>query len=78
MRYPLPIRIDNENNSPSRVRRPRSGVGPLYSLMIAPSKDEQVRRSAAVQLGLAASLSEDPSALKAKLIENLNHPEAGR
>lgn len=47
----------------------------LYNLMIAPSKDEQVRRSAALQLGLAASLSDDPSTLKAELIENLNNPE---
>jgi HEAT repeat protein len=48
---------------------------PLFSLMTAPSSDEQVRRSAAVHLGLAASLSEDPSALKDKLIDNLDHPE---
>jgi HEAT repeat protein len=45
-------------------------------MLISPSSDEQVRRSAAaLQLGLAASLSEDPSALKGKLIDNLNHPE---
>ena len=48
---------------------------PLFHLMIAASTDEQVRRSAAVQLGLAASLSADPSALKSELIENLSHPE---
>lgn len=48
---------------------------PLYNLTIAPEKDEHVRRSAALQLGLAASLSDDPSALKSELIENLNHPE---
>ncbi len=47
---------------------------PLYNLMLEASKDEQVRHSAAVQLGLAASLSNDPSALKAELIEKLDHP----
>ncbi len=47
---------------------------PLYDLMIEASKDEQVRHLAAVQLGLAASLSKDPSALKAELIEKLDHP----
>lgn len=49
---------------------------PLYSLMTEQSNDEQVRRSAAVHLGLAASMSEDPSVLKEKLIDNLDHPEA--
>lgn len=48
---------------------------PLYKLMIEASQEEQIRHSAAVQLGLAASLSNDTSALKAKLIENLNHPD---
>ena len=48
---------------------------PLYHLMIEASKDEQIRSSAAVQLGLAVSLSDDPSALKAELIENLSHPK---
>jgi HEAT repeat protein len=48
---------------------------PLYNLIHDASKDAQVRHSAAVQLGLAASLSRDPSALKAHLIENLNHPD---
>jgi HEAT repeat protein len=43
--------------------------------MMADSTDETVRRSAAVQLGLAASLSDDPSALKSQLIENLNHAQ---
>jgi HEAT repeat protein len=49
---------------------------PLYYLMIEPSKGEQVRRLAAVQLGLAASLNKVSSELEAKLIENMNHPEA--
>lgn len=47
---------------------------PLYNLMLEASKDERVRHSAAVQLGLAASLSNDPSVLKAELIEKLDHP----
>jgi HEAT repeat protein len=47
---------------------------PLYHLMREASTDEQVRHLAAVQLGLAASLSRDPSALKAELIEKLDHP----
>lgn len=47
---------------------------PLYQLMGDFSKDELVRHLAAVQLGLAASLSNDPSALKAALIEKLDHP----
>jgi HEAT repeat protein len=50
-------------------------LGPLYKLMLSPEKDEQVRRLAALQLGTAASLSDDPSAMIGKLIENLNHPE---
>jgi HEAT repeat protein len=48
---------------------------PLYHLMLEATHDEQVRHSAAVQLGLAASLSSEPSALRAQLIENLNHPD---
>ena len=48
---------------------------PLYHLMLEDSHEEQVRHAAAVQLGLAASLSSDPSALKSQLIENLNHPD---
>lgn len=50
-------------------------LGPLYHLVMEESKNEQVRSSAAVQLGLAASMSDDPSALKADLIENLSHPD---
>ena len=47
---------------------------PLYHMMHEVSKDEQVRHSAAVQLALAASLSKDPSALNAELMEQLDHP----
>lgn len=49
---------------------------PLYRLVTEVSVDEQVRRSAAIQLGLAASLSDDPARLKSELIENLNHADA--
>lgn len=49
---------------------------PLYHLMLGDSADDQIRRSAALQLGLAASLSEDTSRLKSELIKNLNHPES--
>ena len=49
---------------------------PLYHLMMETSADDQICRSAALQLGMAASLSEDPSRLKSELINNLNHPES--
>jgi HEAT repeat protein len=49
---------------------------PLYNLMKMESDDDQVRRFAAVQLGLAASMSRDTKALTAKLIQNLSHAEA--
>jgi hypothetical protein len=50
---------------------------PLYKLVVDPSVDDQIRRSAAVQLGLAASLSDNPEVLKIELIEKLNHhPDA--
>ncbi len=49
---------------------------PLYRLMRGGSADDSVCLSAAVQLGLAASLSNDSSALRAELIKNLSHPEA--
>jgi len=49
---------------------------PLFHLVKASAGDETVCRSAAIQLGLAASLSEDPEPLNTALIENLNHPEA--
>jgi HEAT repeat protein len=48
---------------------------PLYRLMRASSEDERVRSSAAVQLGLAASLSHDPTVLAEELIANLDHAE---
>ena len=48
---------------------------PLFHVMMDSSAREGVRRLAAMQLGLAASLSEDPSALNADLIENLDHSE---
>jgi HEAT repeat protein len=49
---------------------------PLYNLVVDPSTDDQIRRSAAIQLALAASLSDDPEALEAELIEKLNHHPA--
>ncbi|WP_319522724.1 HEAT repeat domain-containing protein [uncultured Desulfosarcina sp.] len=48
---------------------------PLFRLLTESTGNEVVCRSAAVQLGLAASLSEDPGPLSAALIENLDHPE---
>ena len=49
---------------------------PLYHLVMDPSANDQVRRLAAIQLGLAASSSDDPAALKTELINQLNrHPE---
>ncbi|WP_155305564.1 HEAT repeat domain-containing protein [Desulfosarcina widdelii] len=48
---------------------------PLFHLVTTSAGDEAVCRLAAVQLGLAASLSEDPEELNTALIENLNHPE---
>jgi len=49
---------------------------PLFHVMMDSSAEEEIRRSAAVQLGLAASLSEDSSDLNAVLIGNLDHPES--
>jgi HEAT repeat protein len=49
---------------------------PLYNLMRAASSDDQVRRLAAVQLGLAASMSGDTKALAKELIQNLSHADA--
>ena len=46
---------------------------PLFDLVMDVSVDEGLRRSAAIHLGLAASLSENPAALIAELIENLDH-----
>jgi len=48
---------------------------PLFHLATASTGDEAVCRSAAVQLGLAASLSEDPEPLNTALIDNLDHPD---
>ncbi|MGA6925863.1 MAG: HEAT repeat domain-containing protein [Desulfosarcina sp.] len=48
---------------------------PLYRLITDATTDEAVSRSAAIQLGLAASLSDDTADLRDKLIENLNHPD---
>jgi hypothetical protein len=49
---------------------------PIYRLMEDPHGSEQVRNLTAIQLGLAASLSDDPSALNQTLIDNLDHPDA--
>jgi HEAT repeat protein len=49
---------------------------PLFNIIAANSLDEPLRTSAAIQLGLAASLSEDPLAIRNALIELLNHPDA--
>jgi len=50
-------------------------LGPLFHVMMDSSAEEEIRRSAAVQLGLAASLSENSLALNSLLIQNLDHPE---
>ena len=49
---------------------------PLFNMIAADSLDEPLRTSAAIQLGLAASLSEDPLSIRNALIEQLNHPDA--
>ena len=46
---------------------------PLYDLMVNESTNEQIRTTAAIQLGLAASQSKDPSAINAALINMLDH-----
>ena len=48
---------------------------PLFRVMMDSSVGEEIRRSAAVHLGLAASLCKDPSVVNAALITNLDHPE---
>ena len=48
---------------------------PLFRLMTRRSVADSVRRSTAVQLGLAASLSDDPSTLTVELIKKLNHSD---
>lgn len=45
---------------------------PLYQLIIQPDQDEQVRISAAIQLGTAASLSRDPSTTIMLLMDHLD------
>lgn len=49
---------------------------PIYHLMSDRRDNEQVRHTAAIQLGLAASLSDDPSPLNRKLIADLDHPDS--
>lgn len=49
---------------------------PLFHLVTASTGDEAVCRSAAVQLGLAASLSEDPEPINTAVIDFLDHPDA--
>ncbi|BBO90468.1 hypothetical protein DSCOOX_36480 [Desulfosarcina ovata subsp. ovata] len=46
---------------------------PLYDLVVGGATDEQIRAAAAVQLGLAASLSRDVLSLNAALINMLDH-----
>ncbi len=49
---------------------------PLFNLISADSLDDSLRISAAIHLGLAASLSKDPFDIRNALIEKLNHPDA--
>ena len=49
---------------------------PLFRLIIEPEQDEQIRFSAAVQLGTAASQSRDPSGVTAMLIDCLDYPSS--
>lgn len=49
---------------------------PLFNMIASNSLEEPLRSSAAIQLALAASLSEDPLAIRNALIEQLNHPDA--
>jgi HEAT repeat protein len=49
---------------------------PLFHLVTASTGEEAVGRSAAVQLGLAASLSKDPEPINTALIDHLGHPDA--
>ncbi len=45
----------------------------LYTLVTGVSVNDQVRRSAAIQLACAASLNDDPSVVRDQLIGNLKH-----
>lgn len=49
---------------------------PLFRLIVSRSLDEPLRTSAAIHLGLAASLNQNPITLRNALIEKLNHPDA--
>jgi HEAT repeat protein len=49
---------------------------PLFGLTTSDSLDDPIRTSAAIHLGLAASLSQNPLAIRMALIEKLNHPDA--
>ncbi len=48
---------------------------PLFHVMMNPAFDDVIRRAAAVQLGLAASLSADPTVMNTELITALDHPD---
>lgn len=49
---------------------------PLYQLMTISDQDDQVRRAAAIQLALAASLSDEPSLLRKRLVEKIRHGDS--
>lgn len=49
---------------------------PLFHLISSASLDDPLRTSAAIHLSLAASLSDNPLAIRNALIEKLNHPNA--
>ena len=49
---------------------------PLFHLITSRSLDDPLRTNAAIHLGLAASLSQNPLAIRNALIEKLNHPDA--
>jgi hypothetical protein len=49
---------------------------PLYRLIVEPEQDEQVRISAAVQLGTAGAQSRDPSTVTMLLMDNLDYPDS--
>jgi HEAT repeat protein len=47
---------------------------PLFHLITSKSLDDPLRASASIHLGLAASLSQNPTTIRNALIEKLNHP----
>jgi HEAT repeat protein len=49
---------------------------PLFHLISSGSLEDPVRTSAAIHLGLAASMSQHPLKIVSALIEKLNHPDA--